>query len=100
MRQFHNPIATGSDALDQVDAPLEFVREDWTLFRTLSTLTQKAGVPAERLRRLVLKELVDNALDVAGACTFGLLPGGGFFVQDQGDGIRGSPEDIARLFSI
>ena len=43
-----------------------FTREDWTLFRSLQTLGQKAGVPRNRLARLVFKELADNALD-AGA---------------------------------
>ena len=46
------------------DAPnLKFERADWTLFRTVEGLQQKAGVPASKLRRLVLKELADNALD-------------------------------------
>jgi hypothetical protein len=38
-------------------------RPDWTLFRTVEGLAQKAGVPTGRLRRLALKELADNALD-------------------------------------
>ena len=42
---------------------LKFERQDWTLFRTVEGLQQKAGVPAKLLRRLVLKELADNALD-------------------------------------
>ncbi len=33
----------------------KFERADWTLFRSISTLPQKAGVPARLLRRLVLK---------------------------------------------
>ena len=41
---------------------LKFERQDWTLFRTVEGLQQKAGVPAKLLRRLVLKELADNAL--------------------------------------
>ena len=40
---------------------LKFERQDWTLFRTVEGLQQKAGVPAKLLRRLVLKELADNA---------------------------------------
>jgi hypothetical protein len=40
--------------------------EDFLDFSTLETLTRKAGVPTNRLARLVVKELVDNALD-AGA---------------------------------
>jgi len=39
---------------------LKFEREDWTLFRTVEGLQQKAGVPKQRLRRLVLKELADK----------------------------------------
>ena len=39
--------------------------EDWQHFGSLETLPQKAGVPVEWLPRLVLKELVDNAYDVA-----------------------------------
>ena len=40
-------------------------RPDWALFRNIDGLQQKAGVPAARLRRLVLKELADNAPDRA-----------------------------------
>jgi hypothetical protein len=40
-------------------------RHDWALFRNIDGLQQKAGVPAARLRRLVLKELADNAPDRA-----------------------------------
>ena len=82
-----------------------FVREDWTLFRTLGTLCQKAGVPVEQLRRVVVKELIDNALDA--------MPPGGplgaravvvdpftMVVEDDGPGIPGAPEAVASLFSI
>ena len=77
-----------------------FTREDWTLFRTLGTLSQKAGVAADKLPRLVAKELADNALDVAGAAEIGLLPDNGFFVADRGDGIPGDDQAVADLFSI
>lgn len=80
---------------------LMFAHEDWTLFRALSTLAQKAGVPEELIPTLVLKELVDNALDSgAGDVQLGTLPGGGHFVEDDGPGIPGEPEDVAALFSI
>ena len=36
---------------------------DWTSFRTIEGLQQKAGVAKSKLRRLVLKELTDNGLD-------------------------------------
>jgi hypothetical protein len=85
----------------QPDAPnLKFERQDWTSFRTVEGLQQKAGVPATRLRRLVLKELADNALDAGGYVRVGELPVGGYFVEDTGPGIDGTPEEIARLFSI
>ena len=51
----------------------QFERPDWTLFRSVGTLSQRAGVPQSRLRRLVLKELVDNALDAGGTVTIGAL---------------------------
>ena len=53
----------------------------------------------------MLKELADNGLDAidahGGDVDVGALPKGrGYFVDDDGPGIDGSPEDIARLFSI
>lgn len=78
-----------------------FKREDWTLFRSLGTISQKAGVPTWQLRRLVLKELADNALDAAGNCRVGESDGASFyFVQDDGPGLPGEPADVAELFSI
>ena len=77
-----------------------FERADWTLFRSLSTLSQKAGVPVHLLPKLVLKELADNALDAGGTVRVGQLQDGGWYVEDDGPGIPGEPADIARLFSI
>ena len=78
-----------------------YSREDWTLFRTLETLSQKAGVPVEMLAALVAKELSDNALDAGAKCEVGLLDDdNGFWVEDDGDGIKGSDLEIAELFSI
>jgi hypothetical protein len=79
-----------------------FERQDWTLFRTVEGLQQKAGVPAAQLRRLILKELADNALDV-GSIRFGFMEGSNlskFFVEDDGPGLDGTLEEIADLFSI
>jgi hypothetical protein len=95
--------ASGLDTSQQapeVDPDFQpgFVRADWTLFRTLETLGQKAGVRRALLPGLVVKELVDNALDVCGACTYGRLEPNGFFVQDEGPGL--DPAQIATLFSI
>jgi DNA topoisomerase 6 subunit A-like protein len=77
---------------------LKFEREDWSLFRTIEGLQQRAGVPKEWLRRLVLKELADNGLDNDADVRVGEVPGGGYFVEDDGTGI--DPEEVARLFSI
>jgi len=80
---------------------LKFERTDWMLFRAVEGLEQKAGVPKQKLRRLVVKELTDNGLDEGGKARVGELPnGGGYFVEDSGKGIDGTPVEIARLFSI
>jgi hypothetical protein len=79
---------------------LLLTREDWTLFRNIETLGQKAGVPPARLPHLVVKELVDNALDVGATCSSGRLPDGGFFVEDDGPGLPGDDGEVAALFSV
>lgn len=76
----------------------QFERPDWALFRQIPTLSQKAGVPTGRLRRLVLKELADNALDVAANVTCGTTDDGFYYIQDDGPGL--SPDAVGRLFSI
>ena len=48
----------------------------------------------------MLKELADNALDTGANVRIGELPEGGYFVEDDGPGIDGTPDEIARLFSI
>jgi hypothetical protein len=67
---------------------LKFERADWTSFRTVEGLQQKAGVAQSKLRRLVLKELADNALDTGARVRIGQLPGGGYFVEDGGSGLK------------
>jgi hypothetical protein len=81
---------------------LKFEREDWSLFRTIEGLQQKAGVARDKLTRLVMKEITDNGLDEGAEVRVGKLPNKGsyFFVEDDGGGIAGTPEEIARLFSI
>lgn len=76
-----------------------FTREDWTLFRSPGTLGQKAGVPLRRLAALVVKELVDNALD-AGAAAQVENDGDWIYVVDDGPGLPGDAAAIASLFSI
>jgi hypothetical protein len=80
---------------------LKFEREDWSLFRTVEGLQQRAGVTKDKLTRLVLKELADNGLDNKAEVSVSALPGkGSYVVEDDGSGIEGTPKDIARLFSI
>jgi hypothetical protein len=79
---------------------LKFERADWTIFRTVEGLAQKAGVAVPLLRRLVLKELGDNAFDTGAAVRYGRINGSKFFVEDDGPGLDGKPEQIAALFSI
>lgn len=76
---------------------MNFIREDWTLFRSLNTLPQKAGIPLRQLGALVVKELVDNALD-AGANVKVSEEDGWVIIADDGPGIP--HEGIQRLFSI
>lgn len=67
-----------------------FEREDWKLFRNIETLCQKAGVNRDKIPKLIIKELVDNALDVSD-CNLGLIDGSnGFYVRDFGEGLSES----------
>jgi hypothetical protein len=69
MSKFENPEAVlASSAAGE---NLKFERADWTSFRTVEGLQQKAGVAQDRLRRLVLKELADNALDTGTRVHYG-----------------------------
>jgi hypothetical protein len=79
---------------------LKFERPDWSLFRTLEGLQQRAGVPQHLLPRLVLKELADNGLDSGTNITVKRVADGLYSIEDNGPGIPGEPEDIAQLFSI
>jgi len=87
-----------AEDLPDVAETSTFERDDWTLFSNLGSLGQKAGVPLDRLRALVVKELADNALDAAGACEVGRCSDDGYFVQDEGSGL--DPARVAALFSI
>jgi hypothetical protein len=77
---------------------LKFERADWSLFRTVEGLQQRAGVPKRLLRRLVVKELVDNGLDNGGDVKIEPLPDNGYAIVDDGPGI--DPDSIPRLFNI
>jgi hypothetical protein len=96
------PISKITDVSASLKPPeiLKFEQADWTGFRTVEGLQRKAGVPKDELRRLVLKELADNALDTETPVKIGQLPNGRYFIEDGGAGIDGTPEQIAALFSI
>lgn len=75
------------------------IKEDWLDFRSLAGIQKRTGIRQNRLLEAVVKELVDNSLDECGACELGTTSNG-FYVQDEGEGLPGSDEDIANLFSI
>jgi hypothetical protein len=80
--------------------PIYFERTDWSLFLDQRTLPQKAGCQPHDLRRLVLRELVDNALDAGANVTVGVdHDGPGWWViADDGPGLE--PERVPQLFSV
>jgi hypothetical protein len=49
-----------------------------------------------------MKEVADNALDASTRMTWGFVPDSEdlYFVEDNGPGLDGTPEEIASLFSI
>ncbi|MEH3109473.1 MAG: ATP-binding protein [Agrobacterium cavarae] len=61
-------------------------------------LSQKAGAPKHHLRRMAIKELVDNALDAAPTATLEDIDGDTFIVTDNGPGI--DPDRVATMFSV
>ncbi|WII35288.1 ATP-binding protein [Paenibacillus thiaminolyticus] len=77
---------------------ITFTREDWKMFRNMETLCQKAGVHREYIPRLVIKELVDNALDISGNCELIKSGENSFIVANSGEGIN--PDLIETFFSI
>jgi hypothetical protein len=68
------------------------------LFIDKRTLPQKAGCAPNQLGRVVLKELVDNALD-AGAGTV-TLTGDATRCTVTDDGPRFDPDEVPRLFAV
>ena len=64
-----------------------FVRADWALFLHPDRLPQKAGCPRERLRAMILKELVDNALDAGATASLAEVDRDTWTVTDGGPGL-------------
>jgi hypothetical protein len=78
--------------------PIHYERPDWRLFIDKRTLPQKAGGALSQIGRVVLKELVDNALD-AGAGDVTLTGDAkSCIVSDDGPGI--DPDQVPRLFAV
>ena len=73
-----------------------FSRPEWTLFRSIETLGQKAGVPVNILARLALKELADNALDAGASVEIGETDDGGYFVEND-DKRTGAQESFQQV---
>jgi hypothetical protein len=90
--------------LQSGDADVEFTRHDWSIY--VSNLPQRAGVSFSRIRALVLKELVDNALDETdrvgryGEVTLTQEGEHTYTVTDRGRGFADSPDELAPRFSI
>jgi hypothetical protein len=77
---------------------IEFVRKDAILFLHPDRLSQKAGAPKAHLRRMAVKELVDNALDAADKVVLMPLDNDTFVIEDDGPGI--APKKVVTLFSV
>lgn len=75
-----------------------FERDDWRLFTSYTTLPQKAGVSKDDLDRVVLKELMDNALD-AGTGVNMIEDFDGFVsISNRGKGM--TKDVIERVYSV
>jgi hypothetical protein len=98
------PAKTVSQKSGILQSDPEFTRHDWSIY--ISNLPQRAGVPLSDIRALVLKELVDNALDEVdrigrpGAVALTQEGDHIYTVTDQGRGFSDSPEELAKRFSI
>jgi hypothetical protein len=78
--------------------PILYERADWRLFTDRSTLPQKAGCGPSQIGRVILKELVDNALD-AGAGNVTLVGGDDWCsVADDGPGL--DADRMVQVFAV
>jgi hypothetical protein len=76
---------------------LLYERTDWSLFLDPSTLPQKAGCYPADLRKIILKEVVDNALDTGANVTL-KREDKLWIISDDGPGI--DPGDIPKVFCV
>jgi hypothetical protein len=85
-------------------------RPEWRDWTTIDGLMRRTGIEGNaNFIRLLVKEITDNSVDAGegigndgkNKCELGLLKNGnGFYVQDYGEGIPGSDEHIAYIFSV
>src|SRR3954463_15724518 len=100
------PAQVGAAALRQrrsrekrrIAREIEFTRADWVLFLHPDRLPQKAGCPRDRLRAMILKELVDNALDAGAAATLAQADPDTWVVTDDGPGL--DRDRVVRSFAV
>ena len=79
--------------------PIIHETEDWQMFLDPGTLPQKAGCYASELPELVLKELVDNALDAGAKVSLRRdKEADVWVVSDDGPGI--DPDRVPELFAV
>lgn len=76
---------------------LVYETADWQLFTDPLTLSQKAGCQPDDLHKIVLKELVDNALDDGARVSLDYADGV-WVVSDDGPGL--DPAEVPRLFCV
>ena len=83
--------------------------EDWRDYFSLEGLANQSGVAKEYHKGLLVKELVDNAIDAEEeekkeskqvTVSLGSIRGHRFYIEDRGPGIDGDEKDIAHLFSV
>jgi histidine kinase/DNA gyrase B/HSP90-like ATPase len=82
---------------DRQSSGLLYERQDWSLFLDVATLPQKAGCYPKDLRKIILKEIVDNALDTGAHVTME-RDGKTWIIADDGPGI--DPGQIPTIFSV
>jgi hypothetical protein len=84
----------------------QFRQPDTALFGTIDGLATQSGASQGLLLRMVLKEAVDNALDAAdkagrsGQVEIERLAEGRWLIADAGNGIAGTPEELAAIFAF
>jgi DNA topoisomerase VI subunit B len=99
---YQDKNGSGNPQILQLDP--EFRRQDFQIY--ISDLSQRAGVPTHDIRKLVLKELVDNALDEMDrvgkppGVTLEWVGDHSYTVTDQGRGFPDTPEQLAMRFSL